>query len=158
MANVKNSSEDAEMIPAVDVDNNEDLGDESAVVSTVVTNVGTASPCVGTVTSEASFGNMHLEDFTPEKNLGTSSGFAGLTDKEILSNGQQQVRKIIYICAFCISGLVFKHLRKNFKKFKHLRCPGSKGHCSSIKEDSFWCSVWKTSCWKKAKSSPRAFK
>lgn len=99
MANVKNSSEDTEMIPAVDVDNNEGLSDESAVVSTVITNVGTASPCMGTVTSEASFGNMHLEDFTPEKNSGTSSGFTGLADKEILSNGQQQVRKIIYICA-----------------------------------------------------------
>ncbi|RCV42789.1 hypothetical protein SETIT_9G243800v2 [Setaria italica] len=93
MANVKNSSEDTEMIPAVDVDNNEDPSDESAVVSTVITNVGTASPCMGTVTSEASFGNMHLEDFTPEKNLGTSSGFTGLADKEILSNGQQQVAK-----------------------------------------------------------------
>ncbi|CAN6318355.1 unnamed protein product [Urochloa humidicola] len=93
MANVKNSSEDTEMIPAVDVDNNEDPSDESDVVSTVITNVGTTSPCMGTVTSEASFGNMHLNDFMPEKNSGTLSGFTGLTDKEILSNDQQQVAK-----------------------------------------------------------------
>ncbi|OEL25202.1 Protein RRP6-like 2 [Dichanthelium oligosanthes] len=94
VANVKNSSEDTEMIPAVDVDNNEDPSDESAAVSTVITNVGTASPCMGTVASEASFGNLHLDDFTPEtKNSGTSSGFTGLADKEILSNGQQQVAK-----------------------------------------------------------------
>ncbi|CAM0145786.1 unnamed protein product [Urochloa decumbens] len=89
MANVKNSSEDTEMIPAVDVDNNEDPTDESSVVS-VISNVGTAAPCMGAVTSEASFGNMHLEDSMPEKNSGTLSGFTGLAEKEILSNDQQQ--------------------------------------------------------------------
>ncbi|KAG2548909.1 protein RRP6-like 2 isoform X2 [Panicum virgatum] len=94
VTNMMNSSEDAEMIPVVDVDNNEDAIDESAVVSTVITNVCTASPCVGTVTSGASFDNMHLEDFTPEnENLGTSSGFTGEADKGTLSNGQQQVVK-----------------------------------------------------------------
>ncbi|CAL4942012.1 unnamed protein product [Urochloa decumbens] len=92
MANVKNSSEDTEMIPAVDVDNNEDPSDESSVVS-VISNVGTAAPCMGAVTSEASFGNMHLEDSMPEKNSGTLSGFTGLAEKEILSNDQQQVAK-----------------------------------------------------------------
>ncbi|CAL4916871.1 unnamed protein product [Urochloa decumbens] len=91
MANVKNSSEDTEMIPAVDVDKNEDPSDESSVVSTVITNVGTASPCMGTVTSEASFGNMHLEDSMPEKNSGTLSGFTGLAEKKMMSNDQQQV-------------------------------------------------------------------
>ncbi|RLN18231.1 protein RRP6-like 2 [Panicum miliaceum] len=94
VANATKSSEDAEMIPAVAVDNNEDAIDESAVVSTVITNVGTASPCVGTVTSGVPFDNMHLEDFTPKNNnSGTSSGFTGQADKEILSNGQQQVAK-----------------------------------------------------------------
>jgi len=98
-----NSSEDAEMIPVVDVDNNEDAIDESAVVSTVITNVCTASPCVGTVTSGASFDNMHLEDFTPEnENLGTSSGFTGQADKGTLSNGQQQVRRIHFTCASAV--------------------------------------------------------
>ncbi|KAF8672592.1 hypothetical protein HU200_049279 [Digitaria exilis] len=92
-ANAKNSSEDTEMIPAVDVDSNEDPSDGSAVVSTVITNVGTASPCMGTVTSEASLGSMHLEDSTPEKDTGTLSGLTGLADMEILSNGQQQVAR-----------------------------------------------------------------
>lgn len=97
------SSEDTEMIPAVDVDNNGDPSDESSVVSTVITNVGTASPCTGTVTNKASFGNMHLEDLPEKKNSGTLSGFTGLADKEILSNGQQQVRKNIFnTCACCI--------------------------------------------------------
>ncbi|KAG2537930.1 hypothetical protein PVAP13_9NG321900 [Panicum virgatum] len=94
VTNAMNSSEDAEMIPVVDVDNNEDAIDESAVVSTVITNVGTASPCVGTVTSGASFDNMHLEDFTPEnENFGNSSRFTGQADKGTLSNGPQQVAK-----------------------------------------------------------------
>lgn len=147
MANVKNSSEDTEMIPAVDVDNNEDPS-ESSVVSTVITNVGTA-PCMGTVTSEASLGSMHLEDSTPEKDTGTLSGLTGLADMEILSNGQQQVRKINFHVPAVFSVLVFKQLH----------CPGSKGYCSSIKEDySFWFSVWKTSCWKNAKPLPSVFK
>lgn len=149
-ANAKNSSEDTEMIPAVDVDNNEDPSDGSAVVSTVITNVGTASPCMGTVTSEASFGSMHLEDSAPEKkDTGTLSGLTGLADMEILSNGQQQVRKINFHVPAVFSVLVFKQLH----------CLGSKGYCSSIKEDySFWCSVWKTSWRKKAKPFPRVFK
>ncbi|WVZ59072.1 hypothetical protein U9M48_009273 [Paspalum notatum var. saurae] len=93
VANAKKSAEDIEMIPAVDVDNNEDLIDESAVVSAVIRNVATA-PNTGTVTNEASLGNMHLEDFAPEtKDLGTSSGFTAPEDKEKLSNGQQQVAK-----------------------------------------------------------------
>ncbi|KXG38469.1 protein RRP6-like 1 [Sorghum bicolor] len=93
VADVKNSSEDIEMIPAVDVGNIEDPNDESAVVSAVITNVG-AAPCMGTITSEASLGNMHLEDVVPEtKDSGTSSGFTGLADTEKLSNDQQQAAK-----------------------------------------------------------------
>ncbi|KAJ1295468.1 hypothetical protein BS78_01G226800 [Paspalum vaginatum] len=84
LANAKKSTEDIEMIPAVDVDNNEDLIDESAVVSAVITNVATA-PSTGTITIEA---------FAPETtNTGTSSGFTALEDKEKLSNGQQKVAK-----------------------------------------------------------------
>jgi hypothetical protein len=149
VADVKNSSEDIEMIPAVDVGNIEDPNDESAVVSAVITNVG-AAPCMGTITSEASLGNMHLEDVVPEtKDSGTSSGFTGPADTEKLSNDQQQVRKIILHMCLCISSLVFK--QSNY--------PGSKGYCSSIKEAySFWSSVWKTSCWTKARSFPRVFK
>lgn len=90
---MKNRSEDTAMIPAVDVDNIEDPSDESAVVSAVITSAGTA-PCMGTITSEASLGNMHLEYVTPEtKDEGTSSGFTGLADENQLSNSQQQVRK-----------------------------------------------------------------
>ena len=100
MADVKNSSDVIEMIPAVDVDNIEDPNDESAVVSAVITDVG-AALCMGTITSEASLGNMHLEDVAPEtKDLGTSSVFTGPADKEKLSNDQQQVRKkSFYICS-----------------------------------------------------------
>lgn len=144
---VKNSSEDIEMIPAVDVDNIEDPNDGSAVVSAVITSVG-AAPCMGTITSEASLDNMHLEDIVPETK-DSSSGFTGLADTEKLSNDQQQVRKIILHTCLCISGLVFK--QSNY--------PGSKGYCSSIKEAySFWSSVWKTSCWTKARYFPRVFK
>jgi len=93
VADVKNSSEDTEMIPAVDVGNIEDPNDGSAVVSAVITDVG-AAPCMGTITSKASLGNMHLEDVAPEtKDSGTSSVFTGPADKEKLSNDQQQVRK-----------------------------------------------------------------
>jgi exosome complex exonuclease RRP6 len=92
--NVKNS-EDIEMIPAMDVDNNEDLSDEPAVVSTVVSADGTASQCMETVTSEASLQDMRPEDITSEtKSSGTSSGLTGSAVNEILSNGgQRQVRK-----------------------------------------------------------------
>lgn len=90
LADVKNSSEDTEMIPAVDVDNIEDPSDESAVVPAVITNVG-AAPCI---TREASLGNMHLEDLVPKtKDSGASSGFTGLTDNKKLSNDQQQAAK-----------------------------------------------------------------
>ena len=92
MADVKNSSEDTEMIPAVDIGNFEDPNDGSAVVSAVITDVG-AAPCMGTITSEASLGNMHLEDVAHLEDSGTSSVFTGPADKEKLSNDQQQVRK-----------------------------------------------------------------
>ncbi|KAL6643196.1 hypothetical protein ACP70R_021377 [Stipagrostis hirtigluma subsp. patula] len=92
--NVK-GSEDTEMIPAVDADNNEDPSDESVVVSTVTTNVGASARCSGTATGEASSGDTQLENIMPEtKNSGSSPSFSGLLDKETLSNGvQQQVAK-----------------------------------------------------------------
>ncbi|XP_062200590.1 protein RRP6-like 2 [Phragmites australis] len=95
VVNTMKSSEDTEMITAVDADNNEDPSDESAVVSTGITNASAAAHCMGTVTSEASLGDTQLENITHEtKNSGTLSGLTASVDKEIFSNGgQQQVAK-----------------------------------------------------------------
>ncbi|CAM0956965.1 unnamed protein product [Alopecurus aequalis] len=94
VADAKNRSEDTEMISAVCADNNENFhpSDESAVVPTVITNVGIASSCTGNVTSGASLGNLRLDNTTPEtKSFGTLSGTTDLADTEILGNsGQQQ--------------------------------------------------------------------
>lgn len=98
VADAKNSSEDTEMISAVCADNNESnihLSDESAVVPTVIINVGIASSCTGNVTSGASLDNLRLDNTTPEtKSFGTLSGTTNLANAEIPSNcGQQQVTK-----------------------------------------------------------------
>lgn len=150
---MNNSGEDTEMIPAVNADNvesNVDPSDESAVVPTVITNAATASHCTGNVASEASLGNLQLENITPEtKSSGTISGVTGPADKEVLSTGGQQQEKSVYICVCCISYLVFKQLH----------CAGSKGHSSSIEEVySFWSSVRTTSFRKKAEYFSRVFK
>lgn len=96
VADAKNSTEDTEMIPAVNADNIESnfvLSDGSALVPTVITNVVTASS--GNVTSGASLGNLQLGNITPEtKSLVTLSGPTGLADTEVLTNSsQQQVAK-----------------------------------------------------------------
>ncbi|GJM84718.1 hypothetical protein PR202_ga00415 [Eleusine coracana subsp. coracana] len=92
-ANVKNSGEDIEMIPAVNADNSEDPSDEHAVVSIVITADGTH--CMENVTNKASLRDMQPEDSAPEtKNSGTSSGLTGPADNEMLRNGgQRQVAK-----------------------------------------------------------------
>uniref|UniRef100_A0ACD5TP73 Uncharacterized protein n=1 Tax=Avena sativa TaxID=4498 RepID=A0ACD5TP73_AVESA len=98
VADAKNSSDDTEMISAVCADNNGSNirpSDESAVVPTVITNVGIASSCTGSVTSGASLGNLRLDNTTPKtKSFGTLSGTTDLANTEIPSNGgQQQVAK-----------------------------------------------------------------
>ncbi|GJM84630.1 hypothetical protein PR202_ga00318 [Eleusine coracana subsp. coracana] len=92
-ANVKNSGEDVETIPAVDADNSEDPSNEHAVVSTVITADGTQ--CMENITNGISLRDMQPEDSTPEtKNSGTSSGLTGPADNEMLRNGgQRQVAK-----------------------------------------------------------------
>lgn len=97
-AEAKDGSEDTEMIPAVDADNNESnlqLTDEPDVAPTVITNVRTASFCTGNVTSGASLGNLQLDNITSEtKSFGTLPGATGQADTVIPSNGgQQQVIK-----------------------------------------------------------------
>ncbi|XP_047045799.1 protein RRP6-like 2 [Lolium rigidum] len=94
VADAKNSSEDTEMISVACANNDESNihpSDESAVVPTVITNVGIASSCTGNVTSGASLGNLRLDSTTAEtKSFGTLSGTTDLADSEILSNGRQQ--------------------------------------------------------------------
>jgi exosome complex exonuclease RRP6 len=104
VADAKNSSEDTEMITVACANNDESNihpSDESAVVPTLITNVGIASSCTGNVTSGASLGNLLLDSTTAEtKSFGTLSGSTDLADSEILSNGhQQQVKKnCLYLC------------------------------------------------------------
>ncbi|KAM0924938.1 hypothetical protein ACQ4PT_004534 [Festuca glaucescens] len=94
VADAKNSSEDTEMISAACANNDESNihpSDESAVVPTVITNVGIASSCTGNVTSGASLGNLRLDNTTAEtKSFGTLSGTTDLADSEILSNGRSK--------------------------------------------------------------------
>ena len=111
MTDAKNSSEDTEMISTVCANNNESNfhpSDESAVVPTVIANVGIASSCTGNVTSGASLGNLRLDNTLPEtKSFGTLSGTTDLADTEIMSNGgQQQVKEVPclldFLCCICI--------------------------------------------------------
>ncbi|VAH15874.1 unnamed protein product [Triticum turgidum subsp. durum] len=98
-AEAKDGSEDTEMIPAVDADSNENnlqLIAAPDVAPTVITNVHTASFCMGNVTSGASLGNLQLDNITPEtKSFGALPGATEQADTVIPGNGggQQQVIK-----------------------------------------------------------------
>lgn len=155
-AEAKDGSEDSEMIPAVDADSNESnlqLIAEPDVAPTVITNVHTASFCMGNVTSGASLGNLQLDNITPEtKSFGALPGATGQADTVIPSNGggQQQVRKSFAFVCYISSAVSVS---------KQLHCSGNKGNSSSIEETyGFWCSVRKTLYRKKAKSISRIFK
>jgi hypothetical protein len=107
------------MIPAIDIDNVEDMNDGSVVVSALITNVGVA-PCI---TSEASLANNHLEDVVPETwDSCASSGFTGPAGKKNLSIDQLQVRMIILHIFFCITGLAFKQLNHPGSKSILFKC------------------------------------